>query len=415
MAQSSFREQFGDLARKKGVQESLIPYWTNWVMAWGKHLSPRKFVDAGESDVEAFLQHLADQGKAGWQIEQAEAALKLLHQSRYPAPWSADWKVRQPLAAATASPERRPPLDEEFLRARHQGKSDRGELPPRFAPFIDEIRAAVRARHYSYRTEQTYVGWITRFLAYAAPEKRQDLEPSQAKDYLDYLSVVRRVSSATQNQAFNSLLFLFRSVLEMDFGRIEGVQRAEQRRRVPVVLSRSELARLFEALPESCRLPVRLFYGAGLRLMEGLRLRIQDIDLELMQITVRRGSRTAWEAVRQTRRRRARRVDPPGADPSTAARTASPRCPFPSSRNCGSRSPKCVPLIRRIWPKATAMWSCPTASPSNTADAPVNGAGNTCSPQPGSRSTRAPDAPGAITCTRSTSSEPCAKPPARPE
>lgn len=54
MAQSSFREQFGDLARKKGVQESLIPYWTNWVMAWGKYLSPRKFVDAGESDVEAF-------------------------------------------------------------------------------------------------------------------------------------------------------------------------------------------------------------------------------------------------------------------------------------------------------------------------------------------------------------------------
>ena len=91
------------------------------------------------------MQHLADQGKAGWQIERAEAALKLLHQSRYPAPWSADWKVRHPLAAATASPERRRPLDEEFLRARHQGKSDRGELPPRFAPFIDEIRAAVRA------------------------------------------------------------------------------------------------------------------------------------------------------------------------------------------------------------------------------------------------------------------------------
>ena len=60
MAQSSFREQFGDLARKKGVQESLIPYWTNWVMAWGKYLSPRKFVDAGESDVEAFLQQLPD-------------------------------------------------------------------------------------------------------------------------------------------------------------------------------------------------------------------------------------------------------------------------------------------------------------------------------------------------------------------
>jgi hypothetical protein len=86
MAQSSFREQFGDLARKKGVQEPLIPFWTNWVMAWGKYLSPRKFVDAVESDVEAFLQHLADQGKAGWQIEQAEAALKLLHKSRYPRP-----------------------------------------------------------------------------------------------------------------------------------------------------------------------------------------------------------------------------------------------------------------------------------------------------------------------------------------
>jgi len=92
------------------IFNEVLAYWANWVMAWGKYLSPRKFVDAGESDVEAFLQHLADQGKAGWQIEQAKAALKLLHQSRYPAPWSADWKVRQPLAAATASPERRPPL-----------------------------------------------------------------------------------------------------------------------------------------------------------------------------------------------------------------------------------------------------------------------------------------------------------------
>jgi hypothetical protein len=116
-------------------------------MTWGTYLSHRKSVDAGESDFEAFLQHLADQGKAGWQIEQAEAARKLLHQSRYPTPWSADWKVRLPLAAATASPERRPALEEEFLRSRHQGKSDRGKLPPRFAPFIDKIRAAVRARH----------------------------------------------------------------------------------------------------------------------------------------------------------------------------------------------------------------------------------------------------------------------------
>jgi hypothetical protein len=66
MAHSSFRDQFRDLARQKGVQESLIPFRTNWVMAWGKYLSPRKFVDAGPSDVEAFLQHLVDKGKAGW-------------------------------------------------------------------------------------------------------------------------------------------------------------------------------------------------------------------------------------------------------------------------------------------------------------------------------------------------------------
>jgi integrase len=117
--------------------------------------------------------------------------------------------------------------------------------------------------------------------------------------------------------------------------------------------------------------------------MEELRLRIQDIDLELMQIVVRSGSRTAWEAVRQTRRRRARRVDPPAADPSTAARTASPRCLFLLSRNCGSRSPKCAPFTKRIWPRVTAMWNCPTALRSNTADAPANGAGNTCSPRTG--------------------------------
>jgi integron integrase len=170
------------------------------------------------------------------------------------------------------------------------GRSDEGELPERYADFLEEVRKAVRSRQYSYRTEQTYVDWVRRFLLFAQPRDRESLSTEDGRDYLSYLAVKRRVAAATQNQAFNALLFLFQEVLGREFGRLEGVQRAVQRRRVPVVLTRAEVRSLLDAVEEGpLKLMVELLYGSGLRLLECVRLRVQDVDVEKLVVTVRLG------------------------------------------------------------------------------------------------------------------------------
>lgn len=109
------------------------------------------------------------------------------------------------------------------------------------------------------------------------------------KAYLEFLAVERRVAAATQNQAFNALLFLFGQVLGRPFEHVDGVTRAETRRRLPVVLKRDEVNRLIDAVAEDYRLMAKLLYGGGLRLMECVRLRVKDVDLERLTITVRGG------------------------------------------------------------------------------------------------------------------------------
>ncbi|MBE2181604.1 MAG: integron integrase [Chthoniobacterales bacterium] len=171
-----------------------------------------------------------------------------------------------------------------------EGRTDDGELPERFGPFLDEVRRRIRTRHLSYRTEQTYLQWTRRFLVFARPESRDALENEHVRSYLGYLAVKRGVAASTQNQAFNAVLFVFREVLGKEFGSLEGVQRAPERRRMPVVLTRDEVRRLLAAIEEGPgKLMVELLYGSGLRVQECLRLRLRDVDFDRAQIVVRQG------------------------------------------------------------------------------------------------------------------------------
>ncbi len=146
---------------------------------------------------------------------------------------------------------------------------------------------ALRARHYAYRTEQTYLDWIRRFLAFHQAVKPADLATGHLKSFLEYLAVERNVSSATQNQALSAVLFLYQTVLGHDPGLFEDVIRARRGRRLPAVLSREEVTRLLAATSGTTGLMLNLMYGAGLRLMECLRLRIKDVDFDRRQIILR--------------------------------------------------------------------------------------------------------------------------------
>lgn len=159
--------------------------------------------------------------------------------------------------------------------------------PPRL---LDQVRERIRFRHYSIRTEQAYTGWIRRFIVANGRRHPKELGAREVEAFLTRLATETNVSAATQNQALSALLFLYREVLGLDLPWMEDVVRAKRPRRLPVVLSQEEVARLLAAMPEGLpELMARLLYGTGMRLMECLRLRLKDVDFARREICVRSG------------------------------------------------------------------------------------------------------------------------------
>ncbi len=154
---------------------------------------------------------------------------------------------------------------------------------------LEQVRARLRVKHYSLRTAQAYVAWIRRFVIANGRRHPREMAQAEVEGFLTGLATEGRVSAGTQNQALAALLFLYREVLEVELPWMEGLVRARRPRRLPVVLSRDEVARLLAALDGSCGLMGSLLYGSGMRLLECLRLRIKDVDAMRGEITVRDG------------------------------------------------------------------------------------------------------------------------------
>lgn len=154
---------------------------------------------------------------------------------------------------------------------------------------LDQLCDAIRARHYSYRTEQTYSAWVRHFILFHDKRHPKDLGRREIEAFLTYLAVDQKVSASTQNQALSALLFLYRHVLNQELPWLDNVVRAKQSRRVPVVFTREEVSAVIRRLAGRDQLAVRLMYGSGLRVTECLQLRIKDIDFAYSQITVRCG------------------------------------------------------------------------------------------------------------------------------
>ncbi len=161
-------------------------------------------------------------------------------------------------------------------------------LEPRRS-LVDEIQRAARVRHLSRRTERSYLGWIRRFVLHHGRRSPRDLGKREIEDFLTHLATVRNVSASTQNQALCALLFLYRQVYGRDFPWLDDVVRARRPTRLPVVLTKEEVARLLDELQGVTWILASLLYGAGLRLLEAARLRIQDVDFRANEILVRDG------------------------------------------------------------------------------------------------------------------------------
>ena len=154
---------------------------------------------------------------------------------------------------------------------------------------LDRVRAALRTRHYSLRTEESYVAWVKRFVLFHGKRHPDTMGGPEINAFLSSLATDGRVAASTQNQALSALLFLNRHVLEKPFPEMPALVRARRPARLPVVLTRDEVRRVLARLGGEPRLVATLLYGSGLRLTEALRLRVKDLDLSRNEILVRDG------------------------------------------------------------------------------------------------------------------------------
>jgi len=212
--------------------------------------------------VQAFLESLRlDESVADWQVRQADDAIKLY-------------------------------LGHYGGRAGQLKSAQDADVDPPGASVAEKMRRALRIKHYSYQTEKSYLDWTRRFDNYLSEVSGRDLSQCEAadiRDYLAYLALQKKVSSSTQNQAFNALLFLMKYVLNRDTADLSTSVRAKRGLRLPVVLSTDEVKQLFSHLSGRYLVIAQLLYGSGLRLMEAARLRVQDVDFKMNNITVRSG------------------------------------------------------------------------------------------------------------------------------
>ncbi|MGE3540005.1 MAG: integron integrase [Candidatus Tectimicrobiota bacterium] len=154
---------------------------------------------------------------------------------------------------------------------------------------LDQMRQILRLKHLSIRTEEAYVSWVRRFILFHGKRHPQDMGAAEIRAFLSHLAIHGQVAAATQNNALNALLFLYRHVLHQEFPQLENLERAKRPQRRPVVLTREEVHAVLAQLTGTSVLMACLLYGAGLRLLECLRLRVKDVDFAYHQITVRDG------------------------------------------------------------------------------------------------------------------------------
>jgi site-specific recombinase XerD len=158
--------------------------------------------------------------------------------------------------------------------------------PPKL---LEQVREAIRTRHYSLRTEDTYLSWIKRFILFHGKRHPRAMGRQEVQQFLSHLAVAGHVAASTQSQALSAILFLYQQVLKQDIGWLHDIVRAKQPQRLPVVLTQDEVAKVLRQLSGVTWIMGTLLYGAGLRLLECLRLRVKDLDFSSHQIVVRDG------------------------------------------------------------------------------------------------------------------------------
>lgn len=280
---------YAEALEEEAVPPARVRYYVGWVESFRRCDAGRPLRGRGPDDAERFLRELSERpGMELWRLRQAARALRIFYRHVLGAEWAdalcAPRCVAGPLGSpASAAVHPDAPADAPDRERVSAACAGRGveDWPAR-------LRAVMRTGNYSFRTEQAYEVWIRRFLSFCA-ERSFDLSAGRVREFLEHLALAREVAASTQGQALNALVFFFQHVLERPLGAIGDFPRSRRPRHLPTVLSREEVRRLLARLDGSFALMAGLLYGAGLRLMECLRLRVKDLDFDRGQIVVRDG------------------------------------------------------------------------------------------------------------------------------
>jgi integron integrase len=269
LSSPAFWTEYKATLNKLSVPQKKVNYYVSWVQTFERFLNGVPIREASLDMVKAFLADIAqDEHIKEWQIDQARHALEILYDEYL--------KIDFKAPAAPQDPFKDTVRDPEAFEKLHGG-------------LIQRMESECRVRHYSMRTEETYVTWARRFLSFCGGQEPSALGTQDIKKYLEFLAQERNVSANTQNQALNAVIFLFTQVLKKKPGDFSNFVRAKKPVRVPTVLTKNEVGRLLDKMDGEFLVMAGLLWGSGLRVMECMQLRVKDIDFELRQITVRNG------------------------------------------------------------------------------------------------------------------------------
>jgi len=290
-----FWDRYIQFLTKQSINNKELRWYVRRSEQYIAHNPDKRLVDHTPDDVVTYLQQ---QGRSttisDWQFRQTVDAIRnlfLFIESPLGSEFSwQEWiDSSQSISTHHASIAREEPASDTVHKLASVQRSNLAMVRKQHGELLTRLLVEIRRRGYSIRTEQSYEPWVSRFIAFCDNQSPSNLGTSDVRRFLEYLAIHKNVAASTQNQALNALVFLFDQVLQQPVGDLKEFTRAKRPKRLPVILSQPEVERILNQLQGKHRLMASLLYGAGLRLMECIRLRVKDIDFDYNQITVRNG------------------------------------------------------------------------------------------------------------------------------
>jgi integron integrase len=287
--------RFGAFLSRKNVSAGSHSYYKKWLRYYLDFCHKYRFSFLDPETLPRFLNKLKEKRQTGTQQKQAHEAIRHFYELA-----GQQVEIRDILERIIGNyqgteekgPYSKPaihdngPIGDEYSRKK---AIDKGQTNQSWQHIYAGLGNEIKVRHYSPKTFKSYRIWVRKFQYYTKSKNPDSLATSDVKDFLTFLAVDQKVSASSQNQAFNSLLFLFRHILRKDFGKIDGVVRAKRKPYIPVVLSREEIEQIIKRIRYPYNLIVKLLYGCGLRLSECLNLRVGCLNFDAGILTVHDG------------------------------------------------------------------------------------------------------------------------------